>query len=114
VFVFVSWDSILGIPLADSVFICAFDNFVRIMASRVCVVWMVVWRRQIMEMVEERGEEPARRLGGQLEIWAQGEIYIYTYTFQGAEDDMTRSWPTSKRVSWEGGAEDVLPRNENR
>lgn len=33
---------------------------------------------------------------------------------QGAEDDISRSWPTSRRVSCEGGAEDVLARNEKR
>ena len=33
---------------------------------------------------------------------------------QGADAGFNRSWPTSRRVSWEGGADEVLPRNEKR
>ena len=64
----------LGIPLADPVFICAFDNFVRIMASRVSVMY---GRVTSADYGEGRREELACWLGGQLEIRTQGDIYIH-------------------------------------
>jgi hypothetical protein len=33
---------------------------------------------------------------------------------QGADEGISRSWPTRRRVSSEGGTEDVLPRKEKR
>jgi hypothetical protein len=81
--------------------LCAFDNFVRIMASRVSFVLLFV-RSYLVRNENICGWE---------EVWL--EVYKPAM-LQGAEAGINRSWPTSRRVSWEGGAEECLTLNEKR